>query len=63
MSQPATPSPTLQDAGNPHADAAAPADPAASAPPTGSGLARSAGIVGIGNIASRVIGLARDTIT
>ncbi len=29
----------------------------------GAGLATSAGIVGLGNIASRVIGLARDTIT
>ena len=63
MSQPVTPPPAPQDAGNPPADAPAPASPAASAPPTGSGLARSAGIVGIGNIASRVIGLARDTIT
>lgn len=33
------------------------------AEPRGAGLAVSAGIVGLGNIASRVIGLARDTIT
>ena len=63
MSQPATPPSDLQDTGNPPADAPAPASTATSASPTGSGLARSAGIVGIGNIASRVIGLARDTIT
>lgn len=35
----------------------------ASAEQAGAGLAVSAGIVGLGNIASRVIGLARDTIT
>jgi putative peptidoglycan lipid II flippase len=41
-----------------------PADsPAGNSPEPGSGLAISAGIVGLGNIASRVIGLARDTIT
>jgi putative peptidoglycan lipid II flippase len=37
--------------------------PAGNAPEPGAGLAVSAGIVGLGNIASRVIGLARDTIT
>jgi len=63
MSQPVTQPPAPQDAGNPPADAPAPASSAASGSPPGSGLARSAGIVGIGNIASRVIGLARDTIT
>jgi len=42
----------------------APADPPiGDAPEPGAGLAVSAGIVGLGNIASRVIGLARDTIT
>jgi putative peptidoglycan lipid II flippase len=39
------------------------ASPAATAPQPGVGLALSAGLVGLGNIASRVIGLARDTIT
>jgi putative peptidoglycan lipid II flippase len=63
MSQSVTQPSAPQDAGNPHADAPAPASSAASGSPTGSGLARSAGTVGIGNIASRVIGLARDTIT
>ncbi len=33
------------------------------APRAGSGLARSAGILGLGNIASRVIGLVREVIT
>jgi putative peptidoglycan lipid II flippase len=35
----------------------------ASNPPSEAGLARSAGVIGLGSIASRVIGIARETIT
>jgi putative peptidoglycan lipid II flippase len=38
-------------------------EPAGRSPASETSLARSAGILGFGNIASRVIGLARDTIT
>ena len=36
---------------------------AESAPRPGTGLARSAGVLGLGNVASRVIGLAREAVT
>jgi putative peptidoglycan lipid II flippase len=71
MSDPFVPSQELApDPGLPPADAvpepAVPRPDLAPGRPAGArseGLARSAGILGFGNIASRVIGLARDTIT
>ncbi len=63
MTHPVTQPPTPVDANARRADASAAAPEADSRSQAGTGLARSAGVVGVGNIASRLIGLARDTIT